>query len=366
MALEIPHPAVVSDEATTWVRTGRLALMRPAGENLADYVRLHTDPRTYAHKPAAMATVPECGEHFAAILERWQTEGLDYAPAQDLSTGEVVGWGGLRVVRDRGEPHLNLYYRLEFAALGRGLGRELARGLVNWAAEHRPDLPVRAAVAPVNGASLATALAAGLVEVGREVHPHFPEDEPDVILRLPQVGVVDLDDADADEFVDLWRRVNDAGGAVGFLPGAPVARVRAAFEKHAELVRAGRSLLIELREPNGMLRGFGYWEHTGEPGFAHVAWLKRLMIDPTSRGRNWGALLLAGMVGIARRVLPDVTLLLLDYRSGLALGDFYERAGWAEVGRIPGAIWLEGDEYRDDVFMARRLDGAPLIADGRT
>ena len=356
----------VVEETTTWIGTARLGLRRPVEDDLADYVRLHTDPRTYAHKPAAMATVAECGEHFAAILERWQSEGLDYAPAQDLATGEVVGWGGLRVVRDRGEPHLNLYYRLEFAALGRGLGRELARGLVNWAAEHRPDLPVRAAVAPVNGASLATALAAGLVEVGREVHPDFPEDEPDSILRPPQVGVVDVDAAEANEFVGLWRRVNDAGGAVGFLPGAPVARVRAAFEQHAELVRAGRSQLIALRAPDGSLGGFGFWEYTGEPGFAHVAWLKRLMIEPTAQGRSWGALLLAGMVGIARRALPDVTLLLLDYRSGLGLGDFYERAGWAEVGRIPGAIWLQGDEFRDDVFMARRIDGAPLVEDGRT
>jgi RimJ/RimL family protein N-acetyltransferase len=365
MASDMTQPRVV-DAATTWIDTPRLGLRRPVEEDVADYVRLHTDPRTYAHKPAAMATEEECREHFAASLERWQAEGLDYAPALDLATGEVVGWAGLRVVRDRGEPHLNLYDRLQFTALGRGLGRELARGVANWAAEHRPDLPVRAAVAPVNGASLATALAAGLVEIGREVHPHFPEDEPDIILRLPQVGVVDLDSAEADEFVGLWGRVNDAGGAVGFLPGAPVARVRAAFEKHAELVRAGRSLLIGLREPDGTLRGFGFWEYTGEPGFAHVAWLKRLMIDPTAQRRNWGALLLAGMVGIARRELPDVTLLLLDYRSGLGLGDFYERAGWAEVGRIPGAIWLEGDEYRDDVFMARRLDGAPLVTDGRT
>jgi RimJ/RimL family protein N-acetyltransferase len=365
MPLDTTRSPVI-EEATTWIGTARLGLTRPVEANLADYVRLHTDPRTYAHKPAAMATVPECGEHFAAILERWRSEGLDYAPAQDLATREVVGWGGLRVVRDQGEPHLNLYYRLEFAALGRGLGRELARGLVNWAAEHRPDLPVRAAVAPDNGASLATALAAGLVEVGREVHPDFPEDEPDIILRLPRAGVVDPDRADPEEFVDLWRRVNDAGGAVGFLPGAPVARVRAALEKHAELVRAGRSLLVGLREPDGTLRGFGFWEYTPEPGFAHVAWLKRLMIDPTAQGRNWGALLLAGMVGIARRTLPEVTLLLLDYRSGLGLGDFYEQAGWAEVGRIPGAIWLEGDEYRDDVFMARRLDGAPLVVDGRT
>ncbi|GAA6526607.1 hypothetical protein IDVR_24030 [Intrasporangium sp. DVR] len=350
----------------TWLVTRRLRLRRPGAEDLTHYVRLHTDPRTYVHKPAAMATEQECVDQFLAVVDRWNGDGVGYGPVVERDTGEVVGWAGLRVAGHSGEPHLNLYYRLQPEVHGRGLGRELARGLACWAAECRPDLPVRAVVAPVNQASCATALAAGLVEVWRADHPSFPEDEPDVVLELPRVRVVAAPDVAPDEVVDLWCRVNDAGGAVGFLPGAARERVEAALQQHVDLIRRGLATLVCLRSPDGRLLGFGFWEHTGHPGFDHVATLKRLMVDPDGRGRNWGALLLAGMVGVARRELPGIGLLLLDYRSGLGLGDFYARAGWTEVGRVPGAIRVGEDEFRDDVLMARRVDGRPLLPDGRT
>ncbi len=94
--------------------------------------------------------------------------------------------------------------------------------------------------------------------------------------------------------------------------------------------------------------------------YDHVAGLKRLMVDPAAQGRNLGRLLLAGMLGVARRDLPRVELLRLDYRDGLGLGEFYARSGWSEVGRVPRGLRLSGTDYRDDVAMARRVDGAPL------
>jgi hypothetical protein len=66
------------------------------------------------------------------------------------------------------------------------------------------------------------------------------------------------------------------------------------------------------------------------------------------------------MVGIARRELTHVELLRLDYREGLGLGEFYERAGWREVGRVPRGLKLTETDYRDDVAMARRVDGGRL------
>ena len=35
---------------------------------------------------------------------------------------------------------------------------------------------------------------------------------------------------------------------------------------------------------------------------------------------------------------------------------FYQRQGFAEIGRIPGAVLEDGREI-DDVMMARRLEG---------
>ncbi|OFE16839.1 hypothetical protein BA895_02700 [Humibacillus sp. DSM 29435] len=183
-------------------------------------------------------------------------------------------------------------------------------------------------------------------------------------FESPSVRAVPAAEAPVNELLDLWVRVNDAGGAVGFLPAAPRREVAQALESHLGEVRAGRALLVVMREPAGALLGFGFWLAPRARGLEHLAELMRLMVEPSAQGRNLGRLLLAGMVGVVRRELPGIRLLRLDYRSGLGLGVFYEAAGWSEIGRLAQGISLGGDEFRDDVLMARRVDGAPLTPDG--
>ena len=364
-----------------WITTDRVVLRRPRADDLDDYVRLHTDPRTYAHAPASMPTAGRCRERLAADLADWESSTLGYAAVVDRATGEVIGWAGLRH-KDSDRRALNLYYRLAHDRLGSGLGREISRALVAWGVEHRPEAVVTAMVDTANTASLRTATRAGLVQVGTRSTTDSAEAEPMAYFEAPVVRVVP--DASLDSVrevvVDLWARVNDAGGSVGFLPGAPSADVAAALDLHLDDVRAGRSLLCVLADPgaeagdepgepaegweaaglSARLRGVGFWEHSRGFPYAHVAGLKRLMVDPEAQGRNLGRILLGGMVGIARRDLPWVELLRLDYRDGLGLGEFYAKAGWTEVGRVPKGLRLSATDYRDDVAMARRVDGGPL------
>jgi RimJ/RimL family protein N-acetyltransferase len=359
-------------EPAAWVSTGRVVLRRPRPDDLDDYVRLHTDPRTYAHAPATMPSPERCRERLAGDLADWEAADLGYAAVVERESGAVIGWAGLRH-KDSDARFLNLYYRLAQDRLGLGLGREIARALVAWGVEHRPAAVVTAMVDTVNVASLRTARAAGLVEVGTRLSKDDLDGEPmayfeaPVVEAVPAVSVAGLHDA----VVDLWRRVNDAGGSVGFLPGASASDVAAALDRHVDDVHEGRSLMCVLRDPRvpatgassdpgGRLRGLGFWEHSRGFPYDHVAGLKRLMVDPSAQGRNLGRILLGGMVGIARRELPRVELLRLDYRDGLGLGEFYSRAGWAEVGRVPRGLRLSATDYRDDVAMARRVDGGPL------
>ncbi|GAB2758964.1 hypothetical protein GCM10027039_18630 [Terrabacter koreensis] len=350
------------DPPGAWVTTERVVLRRPQADDLDDYVRLHTDPRTYAHAPATMPSSERCRDRLAADLADWETSELGYAAVVDHATGEVIGWAGLRH-KDSDGGALNLYYRLAHDRLGSGLGREISRALVAWGVEHRPDTVVTAMVDTANTASLRTATRAGLVQVGTRSSRDDVDGEPMAYLEAPRVRVLPaaaVDDVRGD-VVDLWVRVNDAGGSVGFLPGAPATEVAAALDRHLDEVRAGRSLLCVLVDPgSGSLRGLGFWEHSRGFPYAHVAGLKRLMVDPSAQGRNLGRILLGGMVGVARRELPWVELLRLDYRDGLGLGAFYAKAGWAEVGRVPRGLRLSATDYRDDVAMARRVDGGPL------
>ena len=347
-----------------WLTTPRLVLRRPRPEDLADYQLLHGDPRTYAHAPESMPSPERCAVRLTDNIEGWATEGVGYAAVLDRGSHEVIGWAGLRPQEADGRKLLNLYYQLAHDRLAEGLGREIARACVAWAAEHRPDLPITALVDHGNAASLATARAAGMAVVG-ERSPGADEADarPMILLEAPRVEVPvagDLDDKAVEELVDLWVSVNDAGGSVGFLPGAARTGVRAALGLHLARVGDGRCVPCLLRDADGTLRGLGFWEHRLGFPLDHVADLQRLMVDPAVQGRNLGRILLAGMVGVARRDLPGVELLRLAYRDGLGLGEFYGREGWTEVGRIPRGLWLGGNAYRDDVAMARRVDGGPL------
>ncbi|HEV7171946.1 GNAT family N-acetyltransferase [Pedococcus sp.] len=182
-------------------------------------------------------------------------------------------------------------------------------------------------------------------------------------FEAPQVHRVEqLTDARRAEVLDLWCRVNDAGGAVGFLPGAPRARVAEALAVHEAQMAAGSAVAGALLLPDGGLVGWAWWVRGPNPLLAHGRWLHRVMVDPTRQGSGLGLVLMAGMHRLARE--DGVELLQLGVRSGSGASSFYARCGYVEVGRIPGAIRVAPGDDRDDVTMARRVDGAPLVPHG--
>jgi RimJ/RimL family protein N-acetyltransferase len=264
--------------------------------------------------------------------------------------------------------HLNLYYRFDHAAHGRGYAREAAREAVALATEWLPEVPVRAVVRPGHDASLRTAGRAGLFHAGTVRHPDDrPDEDPSVVLEAPRVDRVagPLDEAGRDEVLDLWCRVNDAGGAVGFRSGASREEVASTLARHEAQMADGQALLGQLRDASGRLLGLAWWVASPTPLMAHALWLYRVMVDPDLQGRNLGRLLMAGMHRLARES-EGVEMVTLDYRSGSGVGGFYARCGYTEVGRVPGAIRVAPGDDRDDVIMTRRLDGKPLRAHGGT
>ena len=347
--------------------TSRLRLRRPTAGDLEAYTTLHTDPRTYAHAPGSMPDAEGCRVRLDADLDHWSEHGFGYLAVEERASGRVVGWGGVRRWSGApGEP-LNLYYRLAYDVLGCGHGREIARAVVAAAVEERPDDRVRARVKPHNRASLATARAAGLLEVGTAPHPaDGTDDAPSVVLEAPHFTSTTTAVARVlAEVLDLWTRVNDSGGAVGFSRGAPRQAVADRLADHAALLTAERAVLGLLRAPDGRLLGSGLWQREAWSGFAHRLTLWRLMVDPAEQRRGHGGLLLSGMHGLARRWSPSTRLWCADYRSGQGLGRFYRRWGWYEVGRVPTGIELPGGERGDEVHLARRPEGGLPVADGR-
>jgi RimJ/RimL family protein N-acetyltransferase len=356
------HPTENAVETTFETTTARLVLRRPTEADRDFHSLVHSDPRLYTHAPHVVGTPESNARAFAAILRAWDEHGFGYWVAQDRETGTPYGWVGVQ----RSDGFHNLYYRFVTQAQGRGLAREAGRAAVAMATEWHADQPVRALVKEHNTASMRTALACGLVRTGETtvLSDDLPEEPPSVVLEAPRVTRVDeLDDARArEDLLDLWQRVNDAGGAVGFLPGAPREAVAAVLATHEQQVADGEAFAGALRDPDGTLAGWGWCVRGPNPLRHHAPWLYRVMVDPARQGTGQGSLLLAGLHRLAREAGAEQ--LLLSTRSGTGVTRFYARAGYREVGRLPSAIRVGPGDDRDEVFLALRLDGGPLQAHG--
>ena len=350
------------------VTTAQLTLRPMTSDDARDprILRWHTDPRGYElmyERPYRDART--AATRLRSWAERWDSVGVGYWIAE--RDGLAVGIGGVDPLQHEGRDHLNLYYRLDPAARGLGLAREIATTATAYAAEWWPDRPVVARIAPTNEPSLKVARAAGLVDLGPRRAPHDPDDLPAprfLHAPLARIGPVHAGDPAYDDLLDLWCRVNDSGGAVGFEAHAPREAVAEALDRH---LADPHTTLVRMHAPatrgpdgtasTGTLLGFGFVVLASHFAMRHRCSLMRVMTDPERRGNNLGRLLMGALHARAREHGRE--LVQINYRGGTGLGAFYERCGYLETGRVLGGLRFSfGD--RDDVAMSRRLDGLPL------
>lgn len=354
--------------APSAVTTAHLTLRPLTDDDARDprILRWHTDPGGYElmyERP--YRDLVTAAERLDSWAGRWSSIGVGYWVAE--RDGVPVGIGGVDPLQHEGRDYLNLYYRLDPSARGQGLAREIATAATAYAAEWWPGRPVVARIAPTNEPSLKVARAAGLVDLGPRRAPQDPSDLPAPrLLRSPlaAVGPVRAGDPAYDDVLDLWCRVNDAGGAVGFERHAPRAAVAETLERH---LADAHTTLVRLHAPTthgtddaaqgGPLLGFGFIVGSTHFAMRHRCSLMRVMTHPDHRGVNLGRLVMGALHARARG--DGRELVQIDYRGGTGLGVFYERCGYVETGRVPGGLRFSfGD--RDDVAMTRRLDGLAL------
>ncbi|MGL5930010.1 MAG: GNAT family N-acetyltransferase [Dermatophilaceae bacterium] len=349
----MPPPVVLTD---------RLELRSPTPNDEDAWIGWHTDPSLYLHAPHSRLTADAARSFLAEVRRHWAQHGFGYWTAVCRSTGQPVGMAGVRVVDD---DVLNLGYRFDSSVHGRGLGREAARAAVAHATEWLPGRRVRAVIRPGHAPSIRTSESAGLVDIGTTRHPDDPEGEPPSrLFEAPRlVRRTTFTDDERAQVLDLWCRVNEAGGAVGFLPGAARELVDDALAAYERQMAEGDAVAGLLVMPHGTVAGCAWSARVRNPLLGHGRWLYGVMTDPERRGRHLGTLLMAGMHRIARD--DGIELLQLGYRSGTGVSAFYARLGYREVGRIPRAIRVGPGDDRDDVTMVRRVDGGPLVTDGR-
>ncbi|GAB3579764.1 GNAT family N-acetyltransferase [Calidifontibacter terrae] len=342
----------------TIVRAARLTLRPLIAADIADprILAWHTDPEGYELMSEQPRRDADAREALITWQASWEREGIGYWIAE--RDGIPVGIGGVRPLEHEGRRYLNLYYRLDPTVRGAGLATEIASAATAYALEFHSDLPVIARVAPSNEPSLRTVERAGMVGLGPFQAPRDPVDQPaNLLFESPMIrtGVGDCYDA----LVDLWCRVNAAGGAVGWEGESPRAEVVAALDGH---LAAEGSTLVRLHAPTvqtwddptayGELLAFGIVQRGTWFSTRHRATLYRVMTDPAHRGHNLGRLLMAGLHRVARE--QGVEICEIGYRGGTGLERFYWQLGYVETGRVVGGLRFSwGDE--DDVAMAHRL-----------
>jgi RimJ/RimL family protein N-acetyltransferase len=158
---------------TETVTTARLTLRRPRPDDVDAVFRIHGDPRTNLHNPdGPQRDRREAEAMLAFFLAHWEEHGFGYWAVED-GGARVIGFGGL-MRRPRGDGEvLNLYYRFEPEAWGRGYATEVALAAVELARSRHAAIPVVAKTRPANEAAKRVALRAGLVRRPELDHAGF-------------------------------------------------------------------------------------------------------------------------------------------------------------------------------------------------
>jgi GNAT superfamily N-acetyltransferase len=165
-------------------------------------------------------------------------------------------------------------------------------------------------------------------------------------------AVAAVDDVLRGELLRCWTDVSNAGGAVGFVPPVTQDDVAPVLDRLVEGVHSGRDVLAVLTV-DGAPSGFATLVGSLSPLRRHWGTVLRVQVHPRHQGRGLGKVLMAGVHDIARD--RGWEFLHLTARGGTGVDGFYRGLGYAEYGRLPGAIRVGPGDDRDEIILACRL-----------
>ncbi|WP_030262526.1 GNAT family N-acetyltransferase [Streptomyces violens] len=152
----------------------------------------------------------------------------------------------------------------------------------------------------------------------------------------------------------LWADVSNAGGAVGFVPPVTGEDIRPELIKHLAALAEGRARLVVGRDADGTPLATAFLYANTHRLMRHYLWVYSVMVHPSLQGQGVGRELMAA-VEDAARATEGIRAIRLTCRGGTGADRFYASCGYKEVGRVPGAIKVADDDYRDDVTMWHEL-----------
>jgi GNAT superfamily N-acetyltransferase len=165
-------------------------------------------------------------------------------------------------------------------------------------------------------------------------------------------AVTVVDDALRAELLACWVDVINAGGAVGFVPPVDADDVAPVLDRLLGSVTSGRAVLAVLTV-DGATAGFAALVASSSPLRRHWGTVLRVQVHPSRQGTGLGRALMEGVHRIAAdRGWEFVSL---TARGGTGVDAFYRGLGYAEVGRLPGAIRVGAGDDREEILLVRKL-----------
>ncbi len=154
--------------------TPRLILRQATPEDVLGFYELDSDPdvhRFLGNKP--VQTMEECLRVISWLQQQYAENGIGRWSVIDKTTGEFVGWAGLKFVREETNGHVDYYdlgYRLKKKFWGRGLASECAAESLRYGFEILKLKEIYAAAHIENVASNHILHKCGFIGEGRFVY----------------------------------------------------------------------------------------------------------------------------------------------------------------------------------------------------
>ena len=159
-----------------------------------------------------------------------------------------------------------------------------------------------------------------------------------------------------DELAVCWATVANAGGAVipadCPLPPLTSRDTAPAVDRVADALAPGHCRVLTATR-DGALAGWLLVRRESHPLEAHCGVVNHVQTQVALRGMGIGLALMHHARDLAREM--GLERLKLTVRAGLGVERFYRKAGWAEVGRWPGALRVAPGDDRDDILMSLAL-----------
>ena len=141
------------------IETERLLLRMIRADDLDDLASLLSDPDVVKYVgDGHPASREEAARALESIIKHWDTHGFGRWAVTDKSSGEFIGFGGLRSLY--GTPEI--VYHLAKAYWGKGYASEMARAALRFGFQERGFERIVAIIKPQNTASIRVIDRAGL------------------------------------------------------------------------------------------------------------------------------------------------------------------------------------------------------------